>query len=55
MNGEPVDLVRSVPSVRAGGGLRFAWAASDLVGVVAGTEVGFGESVARRDDDQVSF
>jgi hypothetical protein len=53
--GEQVDLVRKVPSVRAGGGLRFAWAASDLIGVLAGTEIGFGESIARRGDDQVSF
>jgi hypothetical protein len=52
---EPVDLVRSVPSVRGGGGLRFAWAASDLVGVLATTELGLGESVARRGEDQVSF
>ena len=55
VDNEPVPLVRKVPSVRAGGGLRFAWAASDLIGVTAGTELGFGESVARRDEDQVSF
>jgi hypothetical protein len=52
---EQVPLVRDVPSVRAGGGLRFAWAASDLVGVLASTEIGVGESVARRGEDQVSF
>ena len=55
IDNEPVPLVRNVPSVRAGGGLRFAWAASDLIGVTAGTEVGLGESVARRGEDQVSF
>jgi len=52
---EPVELVRSVPSVRAGGGLRFAWAASDLIGVSARSEVGLGESIARRGEDQTSF
>jgi hypothetical protein len=52
---EPVPLVRKTPSVRGGGGLRFAWAASDLIGVSASTELGMGESVARRGEDQVSF
>lgn len=52
---EQVPLVRDVPSVRAGGGLRFAWAASDMIGVLASTELGLGESVARRGEDQVSF
>jgi hypothetical protein len=52
---QPVDLVRTVPSVRGGGGLRFAWAASDLVGVLATTEFGVGESIARRGEDQFSF
>lgn len=52
---QPVDLVRKVPSVRGGGGLRFAWAASDLVGVLATSELGLGESIARRGEDQVSF
>ncbi len=52
---EPVDLVQNTPSVRGGGGLRFAWAASQLFGVTANTLVGFGESRARRGENSVSY
>ncbi len=52
VDGEQVPLVRNVPSVRGGGGLRFAWAVSDLVGVILLTETGYGESVDRDNDDE---
>ena len=49
--GVPASLVRKTPSARVGGGLRFAWAASPLVGVSARGATGYGESVDRAQDD----
>ena len=47
-----VPLTRKVTSTRGGGGLRFAWAVSDLVGINLLTEVGYGESVDQVNDDE---
>jgi hypothetical protein len=52
VDGVQVPLTRTVPSTRGGGGLRFAWAVSDLVGVNLLTEVGYGESVDHLNDDE---
>ena len=41
--------------IQIGGGLRFAWAASDLFGVNALAEFSYGESVDRRDDKDVFY
>lgn len=49
--GVPASLVRKTPSARVGGGLRFAWAASPLIGVSARGSTGYGESVDRARDD----
>ncbi|MCK9995052.1 MAG: hypothetical protein KAH56_02095 [Candidatus Krumholzibacteria bacterium] len=40
-------LVKNVPTTRGGGGLRYAWAASDLVGFIFKGETGMGESIDR--------
>jgi hypothetical protein len=40
-------LVQSIPVVRVGAGLRYAWAASDLTGFTFKSETGMGESVDR--------
>jgi len=45
--GVPASLVRTTPSARGSAGLRFAWAASPLLGVSAVGETGYGESVER--------
>ena len=45
-------LVKTVPSTRGGGGLRYAWAASDLVGFIFKGESGMGESVDRSNSDE---
>lgn len=50
--GVQVPLTRTVPATRGGGGLRFAWAVSDLVGVNLLTEVGYGESANSTNDDK---
>jgi hypothetical protein len=52
VDGVQVPLTRTVPSTRGGGGLRFAWAVSDLVGMNLFTEVGYGESVDHFNDDE---
>lgn len=54
INDERVDLVRNTPSVRGGGGARFAWAPNDLFGVLARTDLSYGESI-RRGEDQVMY
>ncbi len=41
------SLVKTIPTTRGGGGLRYAWAASDLVGFLFKGETGMGESVDR--------
>ena len=48
-------LVKTVPTTRGGGGLRYAWAASDLVGFIFKGETGMGESVDRSDGDEWFF
>ena len=45
-------LVKSIPVTRVGGGLRYAWAASDLVGFTFKSEAGMGESVDRSQADE---
>lgn len=52
VDGEPVDLVRKTPSVRGGGGLRFAWTATDWLGVNLSGETGYGESLDRSKGDR---
>jgi len=44
---ESPPLVKNIPVTRGGGGLRYAWAASDLVGFTFKGETGMGESVDR--------
>jgi len=46
------SLVKSIPLTRGGGGLRYAWAASDLTGFNFKGETGMGESVDRSQADQ---
>ena len=55
IEGEEEPLVRTVPSTRGGGGLRYAWAASDLVGFIFKGETGMGESVDRSSDSDEWF
>lgn len=45
IDGVPASLVNKTPSTRGGAGLRYAWAASPLLGVSARGKTGFGESV----------
>jgi hypothetical protein len=47
----PASLVRKTPTSRVSSGLRFAWAASPLLGVSATAHTGFGESVNRTEGD----
>jgi hypothetical protein len=53
--GRQAELVRTTPSVRGGGGLRFAWGVSRLFGLTAAAETGYGESVERGSEDQWYF
>ena len=46
-------LVRRRPYLRGGGGLRYAWATSDLIGMNAIAELGYGESVDRRMENRL--
>ena len=55
IDGENNSLVKTVPSTRGGGGLRYAWAASDLVGFLFNGETGMGESVDRSNDSDEWF
>jgi len=48
-------LVRNTPSVRGGGGLRYAYGLSDLVGLKLYFESGYGESILRRAESQWFF
>ncbi|NOX18384.1 MAG: hypothetical protein GXO87_08910 [Chlorobi bacterium] len=41
--------------IQGGGGFRFAWAASELIGVNALTEFAYGESVDRRDENELFY
>jgi hypothetical protein len=47
------ELVRKRSYLRGGGGLRFAWAASDLFGVNLIGEGAYGESIDRRDKNKL--
>ncbi len=49
------QLVRKRPFLRGGGGLRYAWAASDLIGVNLLGEIAYGESVDRRESNKIYF
>ncbi len=48
-------LVKTVPTTRGGGGLRYAWAASDLVGFIFKGDMGMGESIDRRKNSDEWF
>ncbi len=49
--GVPASLVRKTPTARGNVGLRYAWAASPLLGVMARGLTGYGESVERNAGD----
>jgi len=49
------QLVRSRPFLRGGGGLRFAWDISELVGLTLLSETGYGESIDNRDKNKMFF
>jgi hypothetical protein len=51
VDGEQVDLVRKVPALRIGSGLRCAWAINDLYALTSSAQVGIGEAVANRRKD----
>jgi hypothetical protein len=51
----PPPLVSTIPTTRGGAGLRYAWAASDLVGFLFKGETGVGESVDRSSADEWFF
>jgi hypothetical protein len=55
IDGRPAQLVRGTPSVRGGGGLRFAWGASPFFGLTAVAETGYGESVEQGSENQWYF
>ena len=56
LEGIDASIVRNSPAIRAAAGLRYAHEFSDLFGIIANGEVGFGESIQRvADDDQVFF
>jgi hypothetical protein len=46
ISGENVPLVRNAPVVRAGGGVRMAWAITEWLGALGSGELGYGESAA---------
>ncbi len=46
------SLVKTTPVTRGGGGLLYAWAASDLIGFTFKGETGMGESADRSESDQ---
>ncbi len=46
------ELVRKTPSVRGGGGVRFAYGVSALFGITAFASGGYGESIDRRADNE---
>ena len=53
--GDPASLVRSSPSVRGGGGVRFGWGVSRLFGLTAVSEVAYGESPLAGQANQWTF
>ena len=52
INGRPASLVQTTPSMRGGGGIRFAWGVSPFFGLTALAETGYGESVDRSATDE---
>ncbi len=46
ISGQNVPLVRKAPVVRAGGGVRMAWAITEWLGALGTGELGYGESAA---------
>lgn len=55
IDGVPASMVTKTPITRGAMGLGYAWAASDLFGVVLNGELGYGESYDRLDGDQIFF
>ncbi len=52
INSQPVPLVRKVPTLWVGPGLRFAWAANTWLGVTASGNLMYGEGADRTKDSQ---
>ncbi len=52
IDGEDAELVRKIPSLRTGAGIRFTHAFSPLIGLVSFFETGYGESLDRTKDDE---
>ena len=52
LNPPSKPLVKTAPVTRGGGGLCYAWAASDLIGFTFKSETGLGESADRSSSDQ---
>jgi hypothetical protein len=55
VDGIPPQLTRKTPSLRAGGGLRFGWAVSELFGATAVANLGYGEAIVRTEKDKMYF
>jgi hypothetical protein len=56
LNGIDASIVKNSPAVRAAAGLRYAHEFSNLFGIIANGELGFGESISRfAADDQLFF
>ena len=56
INGIDASIVRNSPAIRAAAGLRYAHEFSNLFGIIANGEVGFGESIQRyAQDDEVFY
>jgi hypothetical protein len=55
VEGIPPKLTRTTPALRAGGGLRFGWSVSELFGVTAVGNLGYGEAVIRTEKDNMYF
>jgi hypothetical protein len=55
IDGIDASLVQSSPAIRATGGLRYAHEFSNLFGIIANGEVGYGESIARYSGDDEVF
>ncbi len=53
IDGTNVPLVRKVPLTRGGAGLRYAWAASELVGFNFSGQAGLGESIDRSESEKI--
>lgn len=55
IDSQPVPLVQKIPTLWAGPGLRFAWAANTWLGVTANARVMVGESADRTRDSQSTW